>query len=258
MNTLISKLLMILNSEHSDSINFTIAKYILDHIDKVLEMPVNQLAEACYCSVNSIRKFCRYLGYESYARLKDALSSSLRTRISQIRERYALYDIDEMYRQIQIIVPETDIPALKQQIDQAADLIENFDTVAFCGANYPLMLTLNFQEDMVIFGKKVNVHKYMSGAIDENSLSKDELLFVITITGRLLNLNNGNKSILKRHNDHVILIAQRSSAEIMTNNIVVPGKDDDERYNVFLLYVFSLLKYTYLAKYPHKASGLSL
>lgn len=253
MNTLISKLLMILNSDAKESLNYTIAKYILDHILEVKDMPVNQLAEACHSSSNSIRRFCNALGYDSYTRLKEALVSSMRTRSAQIEERFSLYDPDEMYRHLEVIVPQKDLNELKEEVSRAARMVHGFETVAFCGANYPLMLTLNFQEDLIMFGKKVNVHTFTSNTIHEAQLNEQELLFVITLTGRLLSLNPANKNILSRHSSHIILVSQLGGFSQDENHIRIPGTEDDERNNVLLLYIFNLIKYTYWKTYIKKA-----
>lgn len=55
----------------------TIAQYILQHPDHVLNMNVKQFANACYVSQASIYRFCEKLELSGYSELKVKISSSI-------------------------------------------------------------------------------------------------------------------------------------------------------------------------------------
>ena len=56
------------------------------------------------------------------------------------------------------------------------------------GAVYPLSLTLNFVEDMILFGKDF-CFEQIGFKETKAHYQKDDLIFLITITGRIVTLN---------------------------------------------------------------------
>ena len=52
-----------------------VADYILEHSNKVIQMPISQLASQCSVAKSAVLRCCRTLGYNGYPALKLALSA---------------------------------------------------------------------------------------------------------------------------------------------------------------------------------------
>lgn len=63
-------------SEKNGSTNSVVAAYILEHLDQVRGMGVTELARACHVSASSISRFCKDIGFDSYAELREVFETS--------------------------------------------------------------------------------------------------------------------------------------------------------------------------------------
>lgn len=72
MGMLYNRLLIILNEESPDSTYYHIALVMLKHIEELMKIPINKLAEICDVSKSTISKFIRFIGYEDYAEFRYA------------------------------------------------------------------------------------------------------------------------------------------------------------------------------------------
>ena len=64
------------SSEKNGSINSAIAGYILGHLEAVREMGIQELAGACHVSAASVSRFCKEVGFQSYAELRHVLETT--------------------------------------------------------------------------------------------------------------------------------------------------------------------------------------
>ena len=63
-------------SEKNGSINNTVAHYILEHQELVKEMGITELAEACHVSTSSISRFCKEIGLDNFAELRELVQNN--------------------------------------------------------------------------------------------------------------------------------------------------------------------------------------
>ncbi|MGN0293211.1 MAG: MurR/RpiR family transcriptional regulator [Lachnospiraceae bacterium] len=70
MGMLYNRLLIILNEESQESTYYHIAVVMLEHIEELMEIPINKLAELCDVSKSTISKFIRFIGYDDYAEFR--------------------------------------------------------------------------------------------------------------------------------------------------------------------------------------------
>ena len=66
MSNIRIQLLNVINRESSDSMNFIIAQYILENLDRRKVITTKELADNCNVSKSSISRFCRKIGYEGF------------------------------------------------------------------------------------------------------------------------------------------------------------------------------------------------
>ena len=64
------RLLNVINKEIPDSMDFIIAKYILENLDRKKAITNKELADKCNVSKSSISRFCRKIGYEDFLELQ--------------------------------------------------------------------------------------------------------------------------------------------------------------------------------------------
>src|SRR5699024_11309250 len=65
--------LMALASEKNGSTNSSIAQTLLENLDAVRVMGIRELAAFCHIAPSSVSRFCRELGCEGYAELREVL-----------------------------------------------------------------------------------------------------------------------------------------------------------------------------------------
>ena len=75
MKSLFYRLIIFLDTASEADTNYNIAWYMAHNFSKVAKMGISQLAKECYVSPATISRFCRALGYENYAHLKQECSS---------------------------------------------------------------------------------------------------------------------------------------------------------------------------------------
>ena len=61
-----SMLLTCYNSEKHGSVNHTLSKYLLEHIDTIKDLNIKDLADACFMSPSTVSRFCKSLGLSDF------------------------------------------------------------------------------------------------------------------------------------------------------------------------------------------------
>ena len=72
------RFLTYMNATSSGTTYANIAFYISNNFTKVVEMNLEELADACYVSQATISRFCRFLGFDSFTHFKNACHESIR------------------------------------------------------------------------------------------------------------------------------------------------------------------------------------
>ena len=75
MKNLFYRLLIYLDSANESDTNYNIAWYMAHHLSALANMGISKLAKECFVSPATISRFCRALGYENYAHLKQECAS---------------------------------------------------------------------------------------------------------------------------------------------------------------------------------------
>ncbi|MCZ8513995.1 MurR/RpiR family transcriptional regulator [Paenibacillus filicis] len=73
-----------------------IAKYILDHPDKIIHSTINEVADDLNVADATVFRFCKRLGFRGYQALKIALASEIMTPIQQIHEEISEDDNEKV------------------------------------------------------------------------------------------------------------------------------------------------------------------
>lgn len=62
-------------SEKKGCTNSAVAAYMLEHLEEVQGMNIMELANACHVSSSTISRFCKEIGFDSYAELREVLQN---------------------------------------------------------------------------------------------------------------------------------------------------------------------------------------
>jgi len=73
--SLLNSLFSIINEGDVNDSNYIIAHYFLEHYHELDRLNLHAVAEACFVSRSSIRRFCRSIGFENFLSLKSEFST---------------------------------------------------------------------------------------------------------------------------------------------------------------------------------------
>lgn len=248
MNTIVSVMLLyIFNTFHQDAY-FSIAKYILEHINELDKISIDKLAYECATSTNTINKFCKQIGIDNYKQLKSMLVNTKDGRIRQIEKRYEQFNAEQFYLRIGL---KDGIEEFNACVDRVVDLIHNANKVYIVGAVYPLSLAINFAEDMILFGKDFCFEQI---GFKENTTNyqENDLIFLITITGRVVTLNKPYFLRLTTSKAKKIVLSQNTMFGDIFNFdefIQLIDTHHSEIENAIVIEIMNYIKFMYFNKY---------
>lgn len=164
-------------SERYGSTNQVIAQYIMEHLQDIHQIGLAELAHACRVGTGSVSRFCREIGLESFAELKELLATVEPaievSRAGQFSQRVLEYQCraQNSIAQVASLLSEEAIRAL------CAD-IHRYQRVAAFGMLRSESVALNFQGGMVSQGKYVFTTLTYKQQIDyiEQATEKDLIL----------------------------------------------------------------------------------
>lgn len=253
MNTVIAKLLPYLYNTYHRDVYYDMSYYILTHVYDIKNMTVSEFAQNCHTSVLTVKKFCHILGYNDFNMFKQYLASTIKVRENQIVERYQEFSIEEMLKNIEFLgKTKIDKDKFMKQIKKVVEDIYKSERVYIIGATFPLALSLNFIEDMIIFGKPFLIQN-VDNELDEVLKNKDSYSIVISVTGRYFMLNILQFQLLQELQVKTCVISQNTSIQdklySVSEFIRLPGDKDTENMNSILLEIFQLIKFVYYQTY---------
>ena len=162
MKNLFYRLLIYLDSANEADTNYNIAWYMAHHISEVAHMGISKLASECFVSPATISRFCRTLGYENYAHLKQecAWFSSTSRKFNNLinvpldmmkdhPEESTAYYTQQICASLSQLSSYLDWNV----IDEVLKLIHDSDNVAFFGTQFSHSVALHFQTDLLMLEK---------------------------------------------------------------------------------------------------------
>lgn len=251
MNSTIGLLLIIHYNSLNQDTNYYIASYILKNLDSIENISISSLAKNCYTSVNSINKFCHMLGFKSFNDFKINLISRIKIRKKQLSHRLSTTTDKDILHNITLFAHTSfDIDEFKKSIDELVIKIHDAKEIKIIGAYYPVALSLNFQEDMIIMNKFIYSYQNNNNP-SAISIHNDELLLIISITGSIFDYAPHYANYLYKQTNIAIISGKNHTQEIKNNNclVYIPIIDDNEDGNLLLVEVLRYIKYCYYYKY---------
>ena len=197
--SLLNILFSVLNSSQYSSLDHFLAQYFIDNFQNLKELNIHDIASQCYCTRQSVRRFCNKIGFQNFAdfknypvrykhiqwehlnrlnqdNFKDSLTAGINDALNNICKKIDLGELDEV-----------------------AQLIHECDNVIFLIDDSLKSLVSSFQKSMIYCDKIVKIisntfggdnlleytfeanKKYDNRTLD--SMGEEDLIIVISMTG---------------------------------------------------------------------------
>ena len=265
MKNLFYRLLIYLDSANESDTNYNIAWYMAHHLPEVANMGISKLARECFVSPATISRFCRALGYENYAHLKQecAYYSSSRKKFNNLIDvpLDMMKNDPQRYSEYYTLQVSEGVKQLSQYlywdvIDTVLKKIHDSDNVAFFGIHFSQSAALHFQTDLLMLGKFTTAYMESERLMEcAKRLDEDSLAIVISVSGNLLTSNQKTLTYIKKSNAQVVFITNNPELDLgipVDYKIIIGTKDNLRIGKHNLLTTMELMALRYYSMYYTK------
>ena len=262
MKSLFYRLIIFLDTASEDDTNYNIAWYMAHNFQKVSTMGISQLAKECYVSPATISRFCRTLGYENYAHLKQechSFSSDSKKFNNLIQVPFDMMknnpkEATQFYAQ-QIC---QDINALSNKldwktIDQVLKLIHNSENVAFFGTQFSHSAALHFQTDLLMLEKFTMAYMEIERQLEcAKKLDEDAVAIIISLNGNYALGSTKIVQYLKKSKAKIVFLTGRKDVDLgidVHHTILVGDNNSRKTAKHALLTAVELMSLRYYSLY---------
>lgn len=179
MSNIRIQLLNIINRESPDSMNFIIAQYILENLERKKVVSTKELADECKVSKSSISRFCRKLGYEDFLELQIAIgsyNSFIEERFTDLKGENTHALIQNYFLDIKEIINHLDQSLEVEVLEELVKDIHDYERVVLMGHVQSSFPAFSLQHYLTILHKFVystqdlNEQKEMLETLDDRNL----------------------------------------------------------------------------------------
>lgn len=248
MNLLLSRILTYLNGTLFIDYRYKFCQFVVFHYLEFEDYTFEEVIEKSGISKEDILAFIRLLGFDSFEAFKKQLVKSHYVRLDQIRARMLDVNSDDIIANMEKSGTDDE---MRQYISTICEAIDKADRVFMIGALYPLCLSVEFQTDLISFGKTViQLH-----AFDHSiSMTDKDVVIFMSATGRSMNEFMRIRQEVHMENAITVLVTQNKTYTLPEHRISnyvlhVPGKFDGLNFNHQILTIFDLLRVHYYQQY---------
>lgn len=236
MKNLFYRLIIFLDTAQENDTNYNIAWFMANNFYRIADMRISELASECFVSPATISRFCRTLGYENFAHLKQ--------------ECYTFHSNDKKFNNLINIPLETmkSNPATATQeyvnqvihylsglpktldwkeVDATLELIHDSDSVAFFGTQFSQSAALHFQTDLLMLEKFTMAYMDSSRQLDcAKELTSDSVAIILTVNGYFTGSGYKILQYIKKSGCKVVLMTCNPdlNLKIPTNHTILLGE----------------------------------
>ena len=248
MNLLISRILTYLNGTLLYDSHYRFCKFIVYHYLELEDLSFNEVSEKSQISKEDILRFCALLGFDDYDTFKAELLRSHMIRLDQIRARMLGVNSEQLIDEME---KSCSNEVMSEYISTICEAIFKAKRVVLIGALYPMSIAVEFQTDLVSFGKPVIQYHNFDKDIQ---LDENDVTIFVSATGRSMNSFVEIKKELRVDLTTSILITQNKTYaldeyKISDYVIQVPGKFDGINFNYQIMTNCDLLRVHYYQQY---------
>lgn len=173
-----------LASEKSGTTNHVIAEYLVNHTDEAKELGIREMAEKCHVGTGSVSRFCKDIGLQDFAELKEILKSSADSfDLCSPGKSAGARAADYGKRVKQSIDLVTKSLSAENLTDLCGDL-KRYEKIALFGLLKAQSAAVHLQGDLWMMGK----HAYTNVSYDQQmayirQAGNDSLILIFSYTG---------------------------------------------------------------------------
>ena len=272
MKKLFYRLIIFLDTADDNDTNYNIGWYLAHHFSEIATMGISELAKKCYVSPATISRFCRALGYENFAHLKQECAEFS----SDMKKFNNLIDVDidlmtkKPFEAVSYFANKVsdvilDLPKYLDwsEIDKVLHLIHKTESVAFFGTQFSQSIALHFQTDLLM------LEKFTMAYLDDErqlncaqNLDENSIAIIISVNGLYINGNNKTLAYIKKSGCKVIMITcnpdtEKSMDLKIAHKIVIGSKEKARVGKHALLATIELMSLRYYSLfYPNVAGSI--
>lgn len=255
MSNIRIQLLNVINKEDRGSMNFIIARYILENLERKRAVSTKELAGECNVSKSSISRFCRKLGYEDFTELQYAIASYN----SFVDRRFANLDGDDIGDLTQnyfqciedVSVHFKKLPGMKT-LERLIEDIHDYKEVVLMGQVQSSFSAFSLQHNLTLLRKFVystqdfNEQKELLETLDDNSL-----VIIFSAGGRFIERVLDGMSVMKRrHLPKIYMITASKTKHLPFVHTYIELMDSYSYISPVILEIYSnLIPLIYRKKY---------
>lgn len=248
MNILLSRILTYLNGTLFIDYRYEFCRFVIANYLSFEDYAFEDVIEKSGLTKEEILSFIALLGFDSFEAFKKQLVMNHYVRLDQIRARMLDVNSDDIIAKMEKGGTDEE---MREYVSIICEAIDKADRVFIIGALYPLCLSVEFQTDLISFGKTVIQYHSFDHSIEMTD--KDVVIF-ISATGRSMNDFMRIRQEVHMENATTILITQNRTYTLPEHRISdyvlrVPGKFDGLNFNHQILTIFDLLRVHYYQQY---------
>lgn len=201
MDSFSGYLLTYVNTAKKHDSNYDIAVQMLKHYDKLPNMTLDQIAALCFVSQASISRFCKMLGFSTFAEFKEALCPLERAPFKV--ERCYPRDLKRVLEDpadtkgaylhaLKLNAEAVVSPANLVEIDRFLPVLHNAKRVVCFGSHFNWECATFLQEKMLLLGRFMEVPYHGEDQQEAASALTREDLAIITSAGCTYRAHYGN------------------------------------------------------------------
>ena len=190
MDSFSGYLLTYINTTKKRDANYEIAVQMLKHYNCLADMTLDQIAELCFVSQASVSRFCKLMGYSTFAEFKEALRPSHRSafKVSRCYPRdlpsflARLSDPQSEYlRTLQTNLEQVASPSNLAQIDRLLPALHDAKRVVCFGSHFNWDCSTFLQKRLILLNRFVEGPYHGDDQLETaHTLSSQDLAILVT------------------------------------------------------------------------------
>lgn len=268
MKDLFYRLIIYINTADEKDTYYNVAWYMANHIDGIASMRINELADACYVSPATISRFCRALGYENFAHLKQECMSfhSHAKKFNNLIHIPIKIMKDDPKKATQLYVNELTtvlgrLPKVLNWdvIDQVLMEIHDTKNVTFFGTQFSNSAAIHFQTDLLMLEKFTTAFMVGERQLEmAKRMKKGDLAIIVSVNGNYA-FSHKTLQYLKKSGCTIVLITcmDKNILNIPPDYTIYIGTPKDGKSGKHsLLALMELMSLRYYALFSPSLEGL--
>ena len=259
MDRILHMLMLVMNEQNENDTFHSLARNMIENIDKLASLSITEMAELCYVSPSTLSRFCRKLGYKNFNSFKNDLDVTYGFEIDYDNDYINLnLPLEKRLHSFQSFT----IDSLKNinsqlktsSLQNLAKQIHNSNNVFFFGSVGYQFLALYLQERLGLFKKIIYVTLDHGNQKQQAlTLTNQDLAVVVSPHGRS-NIQTIILPTLYKNKVNSILITQNPNANYIDkyNSVVLLGGTPNNNLGMIsIMYFIDQLVLTYYSLYHH-------